>query len=273
MSILELRNIQLSMLDYIDGVCRHNNLQYFLFAGTILGAVRHKGYIPWDQDLDIALPRNDYEKLIEIIHKENNDSFLIGSHKTLKKHSAPHAILYAKNKKVLIKHPVSNHEIYHGGLNLVFIDIFPLDSGPNDLKLQKKHEKNIKFYKTLLYHKKGQIYKKGFFYLFAKRIVSLILFPLSYRYILTKLEKEMMRFNNQVNCDFVIDGATSYTYFRTLLPKEVYSSSVKLEFEGKSYPVPVGYVQYLTKYYGNYMKTPPQKVIDELMSTFPILLG
>ena len=72
----------LEMLIYFDGICRKNNLQYWLDFGTLLGAVRHGGFIPWDDDLDIAMLRKDAEKLYEILKKDNNDNFVLQCHST-----------------------------------------------------------------------------------------------------------------------------------------------------------------------------------------------
>ena len=68
----DLREIEMEILDHIDRVCRKHKIRYYLEAGTALGAVRHKGYIPWDDDLDIIVPRRDYRRLLKVLSKESD---------------------------------------------------------------------------------------------------------------------------------------------------------------------------------------------------------
>ena len=77
MTIEELRKIQIEMLEHIDTICEKHNLKYFLLGGTLIGAIRHKGYIPWDDDIDICMPREDYKKLIEIINTQEDNKYTI----------------------------------------------------------------------------------------------------------------------------------------------------------------------------------------------------
>ncbi|KXB58205.1 hypothetical protein HMPREF1871_00593 [Gemelliphila asaccharolytica] len=75
LTLEELREVQIGILKYIDKVCKENNLTYFLNYGSLIGAVRHKGFIPWDDDVDISMPREDYEKFIKICENKKNDKY------------------------------------------------------------------------------------------------------------------------------------------------------------------------------------------------------
>jgi len=121
----ELKKIQNTLLEIlieVDRICRKNDIKYFLFAGTLLGAVRHKGFIPWDDDIDIAMPREDYEKFLQIVQKEPYSNYFLQN--VITEIEAP--FLFSKFRKddtLLLEKAVMNKNIHHG----IFIDIFPLD--------------------------------------------------------------------------------------------------------------------------------------------------
>ena len=150
----ELKKIQTEILKYVHDYCLKNNIKYWLDSGTLLGAIRHKGYIPWDDDIDIGMARDDYNKFLENFNNtqskykcysiENNNKFCYPYAKILDTST----ILYEPDEK---------------GIKLcVYIDLFPYDNAPNDEKIIKKMSK-----KALKYHKLRRlsihcIHKGGF---------------------------------------------------------------------------------------------------------------
>lgn len=125
----EIRAIQLIQLDLakrIHDICEHNNLKYIMIGGTLLGAVRHNGFIPWDDDLDIALPRKDYDKLISIIKEEPIGGCFLQNFDTDRHFPQPFSKL-RKNGTTFLERYCQNVDMHHG----VFIDIFPLDTTNN----------------------------------------------------------------------------------------------------------------------------------------------
>ena len=125
-TLAEKKQLMLSVMDEIDAFCRENGLTYFLVGGTLLGAVRHKGFIPWDDDMDIGLPRKDYERLIRefrsgsgkvrVFDFRNKEDYFWPSAKAV----AENTVLYELDDR---KHPIG-----------VFIDVFPFDGfvGPRE---------------------------------------------------------------------------------------------------------------------------------------------
>ena len=89
--IEELKEIQINILDYVDDFCKRHHIKYFLSGGTLIGAVRHKGYIPWDDDIDICMLRSDWERFVELFSKEKNTDYRVYSHLIEKSFVFPYA--------------------------------------------------------------------------------------------------------------------------------------------------------------------------------------
>ena len=151
LSIDEVRKIQIERLQYLEKKCIENNLRYYLAYGTLLGAVRHKGYIPWDDDIDVVMPRADYEKFLNLMSKDTH-SYIKIVHLDNRKHFfGPYAMLI--NTQTGMSHNAVRQE-YIDGLG-VYIDIFPLDGRPEGEELSnmlKKH-KQLKVLNSLLVYK------------------------------------------------------------------------------------------------------------------------
>ena len=130
----ELQLVELEILLEVDRVCRENGIEYFLDGGTALGAVRHGGFIPWDDDIDIGMTRENYEKFLEIAPEKLKNDYFLQTRKTDKK--APY--MYAKVRKngtVFMEWNKRNLDMHHG----IYIDIFPYDNVPDDIKERNEY--------------------------------------------------------------------------------------------------------------------------------------
>ena len=162
---IKLRKLQLAQLDLlkeVDRVCKKNGLKYYLIAGTALGAVRHKAFIPWDIDLDIAMMREDYEKLMTVCAKDFGEKYFLQNYRTEKQHYSAHACLCLNDSEVkfslsTIRGDVKKH-------NGIYIDICPLDTPAKDEKKRDKQFKKIRFYQKIKKYKKNSKNRKGFLY-------------------------------------------------------------------------------------------------------------
>lgn len=129
---LELHKVLLSAMKDIDKICRENGLRYYLHAGTLLGAFNHGGFIPWDDDVDISLMREDYEQLCRILQKEYADRYFLHNY-----HTDPH---YPNNRSVLRVLGTKVTHYHENGENLhpeVAVDLVPLDAAPDSKILRK----------------------------------------------------------------------------------------------------------------------------------------
>lgn len=237
----ELRKFQLEllkMLEILDKIFHENELPYFLLGGSALGAVRHKGFIPWDDDIDIGLYRKDFERMEKILQDKLPINLLyckIGENKIP---NAPIGYLYN----------VSNSEI---SLSKVpTIDIFAIDNVPDNKILEKMQNIFAKVYNLCIYRNPAR--NRGrISYFFTKMI--LIIFPNFLLNYLEKLSKKIIISSQDKNTKYVnnLFGA-NYEKVR----KEVMGEAVLKEFETGFFPIPKLYDEYLTILYGDYMKIP-----------------
>ena len=132
----KLQNIEFEILLEFDRICKKHNIMYQLFAGTLLGAIRHRGFIPWDDDIDVCLLRKDYNVFIDVCRTELDSKYFLQTYET-DKHSIWQFAKIRKNNTLFLEDAVSECDIHHG----IFIDIFPFDNVfPNTFtgRLQRK---------------------------------------------------------------------------------------------------------------------------------------
>ena len=253
---LTLRELQLEELEILKEVTKYidsKGLKYFFVGGTLLGAIRHNGFIPWDDDIDIAMPRKDYEAFLNSIKKESlSEGYEIFTMEN-KKHNRPFCKVVNKNINIETK---SQEDKY------LWIDIFPIDGLPEDEKKSQKVIKKILYYKGQIYLKTTSIKeilseRKSLF----NRVLKILLKPITYRhktmYYAKKMDK-IAKKNDYENSRMVaelswIDG------YHSVLYKDFFSSSVKHEFEDEFFNIPIGWDSYLKKQDGDYMKLPPEE--------------
>lgn len=248
-SLDELKKIQLDILkSYID-FCNDNNLIYFLGGGTLLGSIRHKGYIPWDDDIDVMMPRADYEILL---NKYNNSHFKILSFKNTDSYYYPFAKIVDLRTKLVEK---DLEEINEMG---VYIDVFPIDYLPNEKKeISKIFKKYDKYGKIVLFSKYVDLSKT------SKNIIKKIIKKLLMPFLKNKnICKNNLKKMNVLGCNEKTDtvACISGRYFeKEIMPASYIDGYIESDFENLKCKIPVGYDSYLTKHYGDYMKLPPKE--------------
>ncbi len=246
----ELRKWQMRLLEilvYFRDFCKEHNLRFYLSAGTCLGAIRHKGFIPWDDDLDVQMPRPDYDKLIEIWNKEADTSKFVCS-VTSKQYCSrfPMAVIRSVNTTCIYDHSV-NDDFCHG----IKIDVEFLDGVPKD-KIRNKWNKACAKLLALLRAQRMPNRKSSL--LRALSFVILKVFSQSFLWNISLfLEKQLKSVPFDSDCNWVrYSGCKGAA-------RSCFDTTEWVDFEGYKMPIPGGYDQYLRNAYGDYMQLPPEK--------------
>jgi len=246
-TLKKLQKVQIEILDEIDRICKKNDIEYFLVGGTLLGAIRHKGFIPWDDDLDIGMVRKDYEKFIDVCFKDLDSKYFLDCSLTTKDSHLSFAKV-RKNNTTFDEEAISKLDVHKG----IYVDIFPLDRESSNLKkcfIKGFFVRNL--IETVFYKKK--IYnidncRHPFFVKIFKH--------LSYENIY-KLEKGIATSYRGKNKTHLVSYYGAYSIRKEFFDYNMFFPLKMVEFHGKMYPSPNDSDKYLTSLYGDYMTLPP----------------
>jgi lipopolysaccharide cholinephosphotransferase len=249
--INELRNIQMGILDDVHRFCQEQGLTYSLSSGTLIGAVRHQGYIPWDDDIDIYMPRNDYEVFVKTYQSAT------GYHRVINPAAEPHYYYtFAKvvdQRTRMVEDEVEGYEIG------VFIDVFPIDYVSDDAKERERiFRKKYLLYKIrrCKLSQSNPLRVNGALPL-RSRVGYLCYkyWPMTVAQLNRKIRRLIVRDNPTHHlCNMTEAGPRKDAAF----PADDFAATVEMLFEGKKYMVMEGYDEYLTQTYGDYMTLPPE---------------
>lgn len=256
MTTEELRKIalvQLDMMDMVHEICQSQNITYFMIAGTLLGAVRHKGFIPWDLDIDIAMPRTDYERFKDACSTYLKEPYVYLDHHNCRFYPRPHALISRKDTNVVTKHDSMNPKLMNLG---IYIDVFPLDNAPDDPVLRKKQAQKLQRIRKFKSYRIPYSYSYKKWKRYAHYIVSMLLSWIPVYSINQYQQNQMTKYANQ-DTQCICSMSSQYAYAKQCMDREIYGTPVLLEFEGRQYYAPQRYTQYLTQLYGDYMQLPP----------------
>lgn len=246
MAAYDIRELQTHLLDIlvaIDQTCRAHNLTYYLTAGTMLGAVRHKGCIPWDDDMDIAMPREDYDTLVRHAREWLPEPFEFKCAENEPDFPSEFGKIIDASTTLVER----EHHSYVGG---IYVDVFPIDKMTGNTMAQRLHFMSYKFYKKMVYILCRNPYKHGhgvssWWPLMARRIFSL---PDVLRKLLA-LQTAYAKLDTPLVVDHD-DGRGG------IMPAEYLGKPTPITFEGRTF---MGYEhpdKYLTHKYGDYMTIP-----------------
>ena len=252
-----MQNAQFDILMYIHDICGRLDIPYFLSYGTLLGAIRHAGPIPWDADIDVALFRDDYEKLKEYLLEHGNQRYFYSDYTTYKHHVPPHAVLI--DKKSHIEYSANIQKNYKPAYDGVYIDIFPIDRTSPDRRLQKKQAGRIIFIRQIISYKLAFVYegKTGFIKKTGKQIFSFLLKPLTLRFLGRRISKIQQQYDKSDSDRYVV--ATDVPCFDRIVPIDYYLPPRAVLYSGKQVFVPSEAEELLKLSYGNYMELPPDE--------------
>lgn len=261
--------LQLDLLSEIDRICRENNLKYYIIAGTLLGAVRHGGFIPWDSDIDIAMFRKDYDKLMEIGNSKIDEKYFIQSDKSDPNTRSSFAKVRINDTKFIEKG--NKIKDSHYGF---YVDIFPLDDIKGEpSKTDFLFGKFLKLLQRIKAFRNGKVFSTKFSRTLIALISSAVTIFIPKRVIDSIIYKAMTKDNNK-GYNYVTNYCSRYGIKKQFMSYEIYGEPVEIEFEGRKFWAPNQYLYWLDRIYGNYMELPPEKErITTIYSKYDYDLG
>ena len=254
----ELRKSQLLQLQIaleIKRVCQLHQIPYFMIAGTLLGAVRHKGFIPWDDDMDIGMLREDYDRFVQACKVDLDSRYFLQTWDTDSHFGLPFAKLMLKGTAYVERNAVKV-DCQKG----IFVDVFPFDNVPEDEEKQKKQDRDTYLLKRLILARNGyQVWEPGqggkkAVYGFLSAAAHLL--PLSVLH--NRLLRKMTAYNGEKTQKIVTFGG-SYGYQKESIRREWAENVREIPFEDAMLSAPVDYDGYLRAFYGDYMTPPPEE--------------
>jgi lipopolysaccharide cholinephosphotransferase len=249
-SLREIQGIQLSILLHVAEFCKRRNLKIFLFGGTLLGAVRHKGFIPWDDDIDIALKRDDYEKFLR--EWDGAEKNLILENKLVDPR-VPHWFTKVRLLGTQVREKGNDHLDLNFGVS---IDIFPLDAMA--CKPSISDDLLNKIFRLLTAVSMAKSGYKDFSRIYFRLLSTALTKITSYNFIVKTCRWIMTR-HNEKGFTCITSYASGYGYKKHLTEQSFYDTCVKLVFEGYEFPCSSRHHEYLTQIYGEtYLEIPPK---------------
>ena len=248
----EIQQRLLGMLRFVDGICRQEGLTYWLSGGTLLGAVRHQGFIPWDDDADLMMPRPDYERFLEAAPRYIDDRYDIAHPRSRRDYAMPWARVWDKGTRVDLTNMVKF------GTEMLFLDIFPVDGIPGGRTRQTLRFKRVRLRDILLKcSRKTDLWQDERLKWLKRPLMALtsLRSPNVYARMLDRFCSRG-RFDRSAH-----RGVLVVTHYgaRECMPADVFEGTARVTFCGESYPAPAGWETYLSGLYGDYMQLPPEE--------------
>lgn len=258
-----LRKVQLAQLEIaneVKRVCQENDIKYFIDSGSLLGAVRHQGFIPWDDDMDFGMLAEEYEKFLKIAPQALGADFVLQSWNT----DAGYPFAFSKVLKLGTEFLEDVFETANKR-NELYVDVFPYYPFPTKKALQKKQKNGIQFYKHILMVQSGMTPWTrpnsflGRIKTWCMYLPFIIMAKMASReYAKTKYQDVLDASKGEEHNAFFPAGSSKYG--KWIIPSSCFDSYTNLPFEDTFFMAPADYDTYLTSAYGDYMQLPP---VDE----------
>ncbi len=260
LTLQELQNLEFEILQAFHDFCEKNNLRYYLGGGTLIGAIRHKGFIPWDDDIDLMMPRPDYDKLIELTQKEHKlDEYRSVDYMYFNDNALTSILRIFDNRTELT---FTNYRVEKKfGC---WIDIFPIDGLSDSFKKRKKQFKKARILQDALILNDTKFGAKRRSKLATVLQYGLLpalpfVYMVGHERWIRKLDKLSKKYDYETATYVgVLEGRAGY---KEAMLKENLEPAILVDFWGKKFYAMANYHEYLTNLYGDYM-TPPENPVS-----------
>jgi lipopolysaccharide cholinephosphotransferase len=246
----ELHRLLMVAFKDFDRICRANGLQYYLIGGTLLGAVRHGGIIPWDDDIDVGMLRPEYERFLRVAPQQLAPQYSVHSVSS----DPNHVICFTKIRMADTRF-VSSQE---GAVSGVFVDVFPLDNAPNSHLLRRLHALVASFFLFIIRIRHGDTSSPLRYRRFLRRIAHAILRFIPRRIFMTGFQR-LMQVSGDNDSTSIVNVGGSWGYRRECWKRSYFMEYIEMSFGDAVAYVPAGWHEILTRQYGDYMTPPPEK--------------
>ena len=250
----KIHELELMIAREIKRVCEKNNIEYFLLWGSLLGAVRHKGFIPWDDDMDFGMLREDYERFMEACKRDLDGRFFLQTWDTDPEFPFPYAKV-----RLIGTHFVEDFSQNTKMCDGIFVDIFPHDGVPTAKILVKLQGIQYFLYERLLWLKKGmgasmktESFRKRVKYIFFRTVSMIVPYSLVKKYY-----KHIQTRYNIRSTDKIVEPNVYHSYEKRTFPRKWTKQLENIPFESDEFPAFKDREEYLTYFYGDYMTPPP----------------
>lgn len=252
-SFKQIQEVQMTIMDDIHRVCLENGYRYYLIGGSALGAVRHKGMIPWDVDIDIAMPRIDYDRFIHEGQKSLSPNHIIYHCGNEKQFGSVHAIVVLKESKIAFRDEDAKNYRYG-----IFVDVLPLDQWPVDNRLKSLQQKDLKRIQMLRSLRFGIMYSSNSVYKRAIKSIGkgLLSIFISRQKLNIRQQEIMQRYDSIDEGETWCSMVSHYSFDKTTFPKEVFGTPKLMPFSNRHYFVPERIEEYLSQLFGDYQQLP-----------------
>ena len=252
LSLEEYHAVLFDMLKQVDSICHAERLRYFLSGGTLVWAIRHKGFMPWDDDIDLMMPRPYYEIFLKRAEKRLPKRYILAFPDRTKDYSQPWIRIF--DTRVAVDDSGMQRTLTRS----LFVDIFPIDGLPSNRTLSNLCFKRVRAWDILLKCARRKA-------LYPDERLKWLKKPMMALTRVRPLPKYAVSLNKSARrCSFErahYAGVLATTHYgsRERMPVEVFRGSVQVPFEGGFFPAPIGYDTYLSRLYGDYMQLPPEE--------------